>query len=880
MLGLLFFSFIFFSQDVHAWLSGFDFRRAINITNSGSTALTDYQVLITLDTQTLISQGKMRSDCGDIRFALADDTLLNYWIESGCNTTSTKIWVKVPSIPASSSTTIYVYYGNSSATSLSNGIAVFVFYDDFDNRTTLGNWTVTTGTWQVANGTLNETAGTISTWNKIYTPISMTTNFMIEADINVYAKVASWPFGLISWYADVSGASGIAGYDLEREFRKITPISGTSDESTNPCGLSFDYNKWYHVAVSKIGNYMNVSITTPTGQFCMLYTNWGESGTPSKFGLASYEGKTAFDNFKVRKYTYPEPTASISSTEEIVNQAPQITIYSPQNATYFYSNNFVFNFSVSDDRSSTFWIRAYLDNNLIYENTSYQNNTIVVLTQNLTQTKSYNFTIWANDTNIIFPNSSTLSVVFTIKDYQIVTISFSSKVLETTKTSFIEEIRINFDLINDISTNLIWNGTDYGTVTKTYNSTHFIFTKQITVPFIDPLNTTVNFYFSNNISYTNGTWQIVNSAINQQTVYRMYLDNCVASSAQTLQLKAYDEETKSQITPNTTQLQIMIWKESQNLNRIYSLNSSTVCIYPAWSSYNATIYAQVIKDGYAMAEHYPYTLSLLSNVTQTLSLYMLPSYLASPISFQLPQENYILTVEKNYAGTFVYIRSTKADFNKNAVIYLRPYDTFYRIYVYTPDRQLCFQSSEFKVAASTYTVTSCNQMAAIPTPSFVYEANVNLTCTYNNDTHTVYCEFYSLDDLDHNVTMYIYKYNRPFGRSLYYTQSIYGVSGSMQKQLDAGFEYDVRLEAHSDYQYFTFTVDTGTVAITEQSIFFLLLLLFIIGAIVGFIEPFAGMGIIIAGLLIAGGIGVIRRSYLAIAAFSLMIILAYALRRR
>jgi len=185
MLGLLFFSFIFFSQDVHAWLSGFDFRRAINITNSGSTALTDYQVLITLDTQTLISQGKMRSDCGDIRFALADDTLLNYWIESGCNTTSTKIWVKVPSIPASSSTTIYVYYGNSSATSLSNGIAVFVFYDDFDNRTTLGNWTVTTGTWQVANGTLNETAGTISTWNKIYTPISMTTNFMIEADINV-----------------------------------------------------------------------------------------------------------------------------------------------------------------------------------------------------------------------------------------------------------------------------------------------------------------------------------------------------------------------------------------------------------------------------------------------------------------------------------------------------------------------------------------------------------------------------------------------------------------------------------------------------------------------------------------------------------------------
>jgi hypothetical protein len=463
--------------------------------------------------------------------------------------------------------------------------------------------------------------------------------------------------------------------------------------------------------------------------------------------------------------------------------------------------------------------------------------------------------------------------------YSIVSIEFISNILETSNQIFKETIEYNSSAVNDVSAILMWNATNYGT-TKTYNSTHFILTKQITVPFIDPLNTTVNFYFSNNISYTNGTWQIVNSTANQQTVYRMYLDNCAASSAQTLQLKAYDEETKSQITPNTTQLQIMIWKESQNLNRTYSINSSTVCIYPAWSSYNATIYAQVTKDGYAMAEHYPYTLSLLSNATQTLSLYMLSSSLASPITFQLPQENYILTVEKDYTDTFVYIRSTKADFNKNAVIYLRPYDTFYRIYVYTPDRQLCFQSSEFKVAASTYTVTSCNQMAAIPTPSFMYEANVNLTCTYNNDTRTVYCEFYSLDDLDHNVTMYIYKYNKPFGRSLYYTQSIYGVSGSMQKQLDAGFEYDVRLEAHSDYQYFSFTVDTGAVTITEQSIFFLFLLLFIIGAIVGFIEPFAGMGIIIAGLLIAGGIGAIRQSYLAIAAISLMIILAYALRRR
>jgi prepilin-type N-terminal cleavage/methylation domain-containing protein len=99
----------------------YSYRRQITINNtSNSNNLTDYQVLVTLDTQSLISAGKMRSDCGDIKFTDSDgQTLLNYWLESGCNTTNTRIWVKVLSIPANSTKTIYVYYGNLGATSAS-----------------------------------------------------------------------------------------------------------------------------------------------------------------------------------------------------------------------------------------------------------------------------------------------------------------------------------------------------------------------------------------------------------------------------------------------------------------------------------------------------------------------------------------------------------------------------------------------------------------------------------------------------------------------------------------------------------------------------------------------------------------------------------------
>jgi len=98
IIGLLFIS------EKASILERFSYRRAIIINNANNAkSLANYQVLVTIDTASLISAGKMKSDCGDIRFTDLDgNTLLNYWIESGCNSASTKIWVKVPSIPNSS----------------------------------------------------------------------------------------------------------------------------------------------------------------------------------------------------------------------------------------------------------------------------------------------------------------------------------------------------------------------------------------------------------------------------------------------------------------------------------------------------------------------------------------------------------------------------------------------------------------------------------------------------------------------------------------------------------------------------------------------------------------------------------------------------------
>lgn len=83
----------------------------ITISNSGSTQ-TDYDVLVVVDTATIISAGNMQSDCDDIRLYDSDDsTALDYWIESGCNTATTQLWVTVPSIP-NGDKDIYLHYND------------------------------------------------------------------------------------------------------------------------------------------------------------------------------------------------------------------------------------------------------------------------------------------------------------------------------------------------------------------------------------------------------------------------------------------------------------------------------------------------------------------------------------------------------------------------------------------------------------------------------------------------------------------------------------------------------------------------------------------------------------------------------------------------
>ena len=98
------------------------YRRAVTVDNTGSTTNhTNFQVQIVLSGANF-DFSKANNDGSDIRFTDSDGTtLVDHWTEAYNNSgQSALITAEVPRISASSTKTIYIYYGNSIASSTSS----------------------------------------------------------------------------------------------------------------------------------------------------------------------------------------------------------------------------------------------------------------------------------------------------------------------------------------------------------------------------------------------------------------------------------------------------------------------------------------------------------------------------------------------------------------------------------------------------------------------------------------------------------------------------------------------------------------------------------------------------------------------------------------
>ena len=122
-----------------AWLTGYDYRVPIEINNTGNN-LIYFQYNFTMDTATEISIGNMSySDGRDLRITDINDNLLPFWNETAFNLSDTKIWVNATSLGNVSNTTHYAYYGNLSASSVTDISTMGLFGDSFEGTSLCAN---------------------------------------------------------------------------------------------------------------------------------------------------------------------------------------------------------------------------------------------------------------------------------------------------------------------------------------------------------------------------------------------------------------------------------------------------------------------------------------------------------------------------------------------------------------------------------------------------------------------------------------------------------------------------------------------------------------------------------------------------------------------
>ena len=125
---VILFIFVLATNKIFAQPAGWSHSQVYSVTEHSGALVTDYQLKITLNTQSIITAGQMNANGSDIRFGKdnAGTVMYNYWIESGINTATTTIWVKIDTLFASATRSVYFFYGNAAAPATSAVAGTFV----------------------------------------------------------------------------------------------------------------------------------------------------------------------------------------------------------------------------------------------------------------------------------------------------------------------------------------------------------------------------------------------------------------------------------------------------------------------------------------------------------------------------------------------------------------------------------------------------------------------------------------------------------------------------------------------------------------------------------------------------------------------------------
>jgi outer membrane protein assembly factor BamB len=322
------------------------FTRAITVT-VGATApfngYNGYSAQITgLDTATLVTAGKMRADCNDLRIARF---AANTWTQLdrqviNCNTANTTIWFKLQADIAANGTdaSYSLFYGNANAPApLANLNNVYLAYDNFDadtlNQPPAG-WTVQGGgPWNVVadvgtNRILRESNAAGANRNIIhFTSVSNERDVWVQADVRMTTAA-----GLESTGCPLGRVGGTTAANMTAYRSCLQYVTIGANPNQRVSQLAYWNAGAFNSLQEPLFAWNNATFYTVGGAFfgspatLRTFVNGvlqapsivgnNNVATAGSVGLFVYDGDPVnydFDNFLARRYTEPEPTTALAA---------------------------------------------------------------------------------------------------------------------------------------------------------------------------------------------------------------------------------------------------------------------------------------------------------------------------------------------------------------------------------------------------------------------------------------------------------------------------------------------------------------------------------------------------------------------------------------
>jgi gliding motility-associated-like protein len=272
----------------------------IDINNLG-IALVNYQVQVNL---TYVSG--MNPDFSDIRFSdNANTVLYSYWIESVANSANAVFWVKVPNIP-SGTTQMRVSYCDPVATSLSNGLTTFEYFEDFND----GNIT----SWTKECDLVSEPDETC-----ILTTHAETVGYSMQLD--GFSHCGGPTKDGVRVDAKKNITLPVGQYKMDISTQILTCLHSSCADSTEVVSSAF-YNNAFALQFSWTLKQKGVCNCLLTGWFEERGSAITSTGAPTEVRLRADimdcgRGYVLQDNFRVRKF---------SSTPPVITVGPPVTL--------------------------------------------------------------------------------------------------------------------------------------------------------------------------------------------------------------------------------------------------------------------------------------------------------------------------------------------------------------------------------------------------------------------------------------------------------------------------------------------------------------------------------------------------------------------------